>query len=304
MAIYSLTLPAAASEERREYLRDLLGEWASDERLEGIILLGPACGWGYEAPEVDVVVVTGNGGGGADSDFRAVCGGTWLRVRVSSHRDFLGGLTAGLLTPHKLALREGFLSLDRRGRVADVLRALEPIYKRDLARAKLVAAAEAVSALRRAEAALSDAEPWDAAGALAAVGSKLTELELLNDGVWSPFFGGGAPGRGGNAKRMRASLYREGDDAGHLARIAGEAGALFKRLLPAAAAPVFGLLIKRGGSALALTVIEDLALADVPAVDSLLAALVEYGLVKVGREERPLPGLPGLTYNEPVLTLP
>ncbi len=304
MTIYSLTLPAAVSGERQKYLREMLGGWASDERLEGILLLGRACGLAYDAPEVDVVVLTGDAGDGAGSDFRAGCGAAWHRVRFCSEKEFLGDLTAGPLTPHKLALREGFLSLDRRGRLADVLRALGPIYKRDLPRARLVAAAAAVGALKGAEAALSSAGAGGAAGALAAVASKLTELELLNEGIWSPFFYRRAPGRGGNARRVCASLYRGGEDVDSLGRIAAEAVAIFRRYLPAAAAPVFDLLIKRGGSALAATVIDDLALADVSGVDLLLVALVEYGLVKVGREERPVPGLPGLTYNAPVLTLP
>jgi hypothetical protein len=304
MTIYSLTLPVAVSEERRGHLGEMLGEWALDERLEGILLLGRACGLAYDAPEVDVVVSTGDADGGAGSDFRAGCGATWFRVRVCSQKKFLGDLTDGLLTPHKLALREGFLSLDRRGRLADVLRALEPMYKRDLPRARLAAAAEAVAALRGAEVAVSDAGACDAAGALAALAAKLTELELLNEGIWSPLFYGRATGRGGNARRVCASLYREGDYPDNLGRIAAEAAVLFKRYLPAAATPVFDLLIKRGGSALAATVIDELTLADVPGVDLLLAALVEYGLVKVGREERPVPGLSGLTYSEPVLTLP
>lgn len=301
MAIYSLTLPAAVSEERREHLGEMLGGWASDERLEGMLLLGRACGLSYDAPEVDVVVLTGDDGREV-FDFRAGCGATWLRVRVYSQKKFLGDSTAGPLTPHKFALREGFLSLDRRGRLADVLRALAPMYKRDLPRAKLIAAAEAVRALRDAEAALSNAGSCDAAGALAAAASRLSELELLNEGIWSPFLSRRVGS--GNARRVCASLYREGDDAGKLARVAAEATGLFKRYLPAAATPVFDLLLKRGGSALAATVIDGLGLAYVPGVDSLLAALVEYGLVKVGREERPIPGLPGLTYNEPVLTLP
>jgi hypothetical protein len=304
MIANALILPAPVPEQQREYLRDVLGGWAADERLDGILLLGKVCGLAYDAPEVDVVVVIRDEAGGGSSDFRAACGRTWLRVRVSPYREFVDELMAGPVTAFELALREGFLSLDRRGRLADVLRALEPMRKRDLPRAKLAAAAEAAVALRRAEAALADAGACDAAGALAAVGTKLAELELLTDGVWSPFFYPYAHGRGENARRVCASLYRDGYDADGFVRVATEARALFKRFLPAAAAPVFDFLIKRGGSSLAVSVIEDLDLGGVPGIDQLLAALVDYGLVKVGREERPVPGLTGLTYNEPVLTLP
>jgi hypothetical protein len=157
--------------------------------------------------------------------------------------------------------------------------------------------------LRDAEVALADANPFDAGEALARACVKLAELELLTDGVRPPFVCTLAACGGGDARRVYASIWQVRDDADELARVAAEAAALFKRLLPAAASSVFDFLIKRGGSALAASVIEALGLGDVADIDLVLAALNEYGLVKVGREERQVPGLAGLTYNEPVLTL-
>jgi hypothetical protein len=86
--------------------------------------------------------------------------------------------------------------------------------------------------------------------------------------------------------------------------VVAEASALNKSLLPAAAAPVFDFLIRRGGSAAVASAVEALGLRAVADIDLVLAALEAYGLIKVGREERPVPGLPGLTRSEPVLTLP
>lgn len=274
-----------------------------NERVEGVILLGRAGGLPYVAPRADVVVVTGEADGAVNAAFRAACGRTWFRVRVASRRGFLEELTAGAVTPFKIALRESFLALDRHGKLADTLRALEPVFNRDLPRAKLAAAALASAALREAEAALANASPSDAGEALARACVALAELELLNDGVRPPVICPLAARGGGEARRIYASIWRARDDAGELARVAGETSALFKRLLPAAASSVFDFLIKHGGSALAASVIEALDLDDVADIDLVLAALDAYGLVKVGREERPVPGLAGLTYNEPVLTL-
>jgi hypothetical protein len=286
----AINLPPGISEEYREDILDVLRGWALNERVEGVILLGRAGGLPYVAPQADVVVVTGEADGAVNAAFRAACGRTWFRVRVASRRGFLEELTAGAVTPFKIALRESF-------------RALEPVFNRDLPRAKLAAAALASAALREAEAALANASPSDAGEALARACVALAELELLNDGVRPPVICPLAARGGGEARRIYASIWRARDDAGELARVAGETSALFKRLLPAAASSVFDFLIKHGGSALAASVIEALDLDDVADIDLVLAALDAYGLVKVGREERPVPGLAGLTYNEPVLTL-
>lgn len=303
MTTPAINLPPGISEEYKEDILDVLRGWAADERIEGVLLLGRACGLPYFAPEADVVVVTGETDAVGRPAFRAACGRTWFRVRVASRKEFLEELTTGVVTPFKIALKESFIALDRHGRLADALRALEPMFNRDLPRAKLAAAAEAAAALRDAEVALADVNPSDAGEALARACVKLAELELLNDGVRPPFICTLAACGGGDARRVYESIWRVRDDADELARVTAEASALFKRLLPAAASSVFDFLIKRGGSALAASVIEALDLGDVADIDLVLAALDAYGLLKVGREERQVPGLAGLTYNEPVLTL-
>ncbi len=296
-------MPPGIPEEYRENILDVLQRWAADERVEGVMLLGRARGLPYVAPRADVFVVTGGVDGIGSTTFRAACGRTWLRVRIASRKGFLEELTTGAVTPYKIALRESFLALDRHGGLADTLRALEPAFKRDLPRAKLAAAARAAAALREAEAALENASPSDAGDALGRACVALAELELLTDGIRPPVTCPLAVRKEGDAGRIYASIWRAPDDAGELARVTAEASALFKRLLPAAASSVFDFLIKHGGSALAASVIESLDLEDVADIDLVLTALDAYGLVKVGREERPVPGLAGLTYGEPVLTL-
>ncbi|HUV87044.1 MAG TPA: hypothetical protein VMX79_08010 [bacterium] len=304
MTTSALTLPPGIPEEYKKGIVEALGPWAGDERLEGILLLGRARGFRYYAPGADVVVVTASGDAVGRRGLRAVCGRTWLRVRVTSRRVFLDELTTGPVTPFKLALREAFVARDRRGRLADALRALEPVLNHGLPRARLAAAAEVAAALRSSDVALAAAGSYDAAEALARATVKLAELELLNDGVWPSLECPLAAAAGGDARRLYASIWRARDDVSKLNRVAAEAAALFRRLLPAASASVFDFLIKRGGSALTASVIEALDLGNVADIDLVLAALDAYGLVKVGREERPVPGLAGLTYSEPVLTLP
>lgn len=304
MTTPALTLPPGFSGENRDDLAGVLGEWAADERLEGVLLLGRNGGLRYYAPEADVVIVTTAGGSAGVVPFRAVCGRTWLRVRVSPFKEFVEELTDGPVTPFKSALKEAFVALDRRGRLADALRTLEPTLNRDLPRAKLVAAAQAAAALRDAGAALAEASASDVGEALVRACVKIAELEYLNEGVRPPFMCPLASGKAEDARRLYASIRRAGDDVGDLARTVAEASALYKSLLPAAASPVFDFIIKRGGSAVAASALEALDLAGVADIDLVLAALEAYGLIKMGREERPVPALPGLTSNEPVLTLP
>jgi hypothetical protein len=303
MTTAAFTLPPGLAEENRDEVVRVLGEWAADERLEGLLLLGRTGGLRYHAPEADVVIVT-TGSGAADFAFSAVCGRTWLRVRVFSLKGLLAELTDGPATPFKLALKDAFIALDRLGRLTDALRALEPMLQQDLPRAKMTAAARLAAALRDAGMAVTEACPTDAAEALVRACARIAELDYLNEDMRPPFVCPLAGDRAEGARRLFASVRRAGGDVGKLARVVAEASALYKSLLPAAAAPVFDFLIRRGGSAAVASAVEALGLRAVADIDLVLAALEAYGLIKVGREERPVPGLPGLTRSEPVLTLP
>ncbi len=296
-------MPPGLSEEYKNDILAALTDWSADARLEGILLAGKACGFPYCASEADVVVVIERGDPPNPFALRVVSGRTWLRVRVTSHEAFIGELRTETLTPLKLALRGAFVAHDRRGRLADALRTLEPLFNRGLPRARLAAAAEIAAALRDIEAALADASPYDAAAALSRACVQLAKLEQLNDGGWPYGECPLATTKANAARRAYMMVWRAGGDVEQLRGVAAEVSALFYRFLPAAAASIFDFLIKKGGSAAVASVIAALDLEEIAEIDLVLAALDAYGLVKVGREERPVPGMAGLTYNEPVLTL-
>ncbi len=304
MATRTLKLPSNLAEEYVKDIGGVLAGWAGDERIEGILLLGGVSGLRPDDGDADVLIVAKDEYAAARSYVRAISGRSWLRVHVTSYRTLLRELQDRVLTPFQLSLKEAFVALDPRGRLTDALRALEPLLSRALPKARVAAAASVAAALRDAEAALAAHSPGDAAGALARACTNLAALELLNDGVWPSGSCPIAAREGGPARRLSEMLWRAGGDMNKLERVAAEASAAFRRSLPAATASIFDFLIKRGGSAAVASVVESLELTDVVELDLVLTALDAYGLVKVGREERPVPGLPGLTYNEPVLTVP
>ena len=164
--------------------------------------------------------------------------------------------------------------------------------------------AQVAAALREAEAALTISSASDAATALARACSKLAELELLNGGVWPPDSCPLAFYDEGPTRNMAEAVGSAAGDVGALGLVHTELSAVFRRYLPAAAACVFDFLIKNGGSAALASVINAFDFAGIRDLDLVFAALGKYGLVKIGREERALPGLPGSAYEEPVLTLP
>lgn len=303
MATRTLKLPSNLTEEYGKYIQGVLAAWAADERIEGILLLDGVAGRRPDGGDADVLVVAKDEYPAAHSYVRAISGRSWLRVHVTSYRALLRELQNGPLTRFQLSLRGAFVALDPHGRLADALHTLEPLLSRALPNARVAAAASVAGALRDAEAALAAYSPGDAGGALARACANLAALELLNDGVWPSGSCPIAACEGGPARRLAEVLWRAGGDMNKLAGVAAEASAAFRRSLPAATACIFDFLIKRGGSAAVASVVDSLELADVVELDLVLTALDAYGLVKVGREERPVPGLPGLTYNEPVLTV-
>jgi len=158
--------------------------------------------------------------------------------------------------------------------------------------------------IRDAEAALAISSASDAAVALARACSKLAELELLNAGTWPPDSCPLALYDEGPARNICDAIGPAAGDVGALGRLYAEVTAVFHRYLPAAAACIFDFLIKKGGSAVLASVVESLDFSGISDLDLVFAALGKCGLVKIGREERTLPGLSGAVYEEPVLTLP
>ncbi len=302
MAKRTLKLPSDFVEEYGKDVQGMLAAWAADERVEGILFLDGVAG---RRPDggADVLVVAKDEYPTARSYLRAISGGSWLRVHVTSYRALLREMQDKALTPFQLSLKGAFVALDPHGRLADALHTLDPLLSRALPKARVAAAASIAAALRDAEAALAACSPGDAGGALARACADLAALELLNDGIWPSGSCPIAAREGGPARRLAEVLWRTGGDLKKLEGAAAEASAAFRRSLPAATACIFDFLIKRGGSAAVTSVVESLELTDVVELDLVLNALDTYGLVKVGREERPVPGLPGLTYNEPVLTV-
>lgn len=303
MATSTLTFPSGLSEEHKKDILGGLKGWAADARLEGILLTARAYGLPYCASEPDVVVVTERSDPPNPLTLRVASGRTWLRVHVISHESLIGELRSEDLTPFKLALRGAFVARDRRGHLADALRALEPIFNRGLPRARLAAAAEIKASLRDVDTALTEGNPYAVAAALARACVGLAKLELLNAGVWPSGECPLAAGQVNAARRIYGMIWQAGANVEQLKSVAAEVSAVFHRFLPAASAPIFNFLIKTGGSATVASIIDALGLEEISEIDLVLAALDAYGLIKVGREERPVPGLPGLTYNEPVLTL-
>jgi hypothetical protein len=196
------------------------------------------------------------------------------------------------------------VTFDRDSRLADVLRAIGPALNETLPKARVATAAQVAAALREAEAALAISSAPDAAVALARACSKLAELELLNGGAWPPDTCPLADYDEGPARNMCDAIGPAAGDAGALGRVYTELTAVFRRYLPAAAACIFDFLIKNGGSAALASVVDSLDFGGITDLDLVFAALAKHGLVKIGREERGLPGLPGAVYEEPVLTLP
>ncbi|NIT36399.1 MAG: hypothetical protein GTN49_07850 [candidate division Zixibacteria bacterium] len=303
MATRTLKLPSNLAEEYRKDVGGVLARWAADERIEGILLLGGVPGRHPDDGDGDVLVVVKDECAVGRSYVRAISGRSWLRVHVTGYRALLRELQDRNLTPFQLSLKGAFIALDPRGRLRDALRTLDPLLSGALPKARVGAAASVAAALRDAEAALAACSPADAGAALSRACSNLAALELLNDGVWPAGPCPLAAREGGSARHLAAALWRAGGDVNRLARVTAGASAAFRRSLPAATACIFDFLIKRGGSAAVASVAESLELTDIAELDLVLNALDAYGLVKVGREERPVPGLPGLTYNEPVLTV-
>jgi hypothetical protein len=303
MSTPELRFPPHLAAAQDEEVRALCAAWADDERVEGIIFLGRAYDGARGDAEIDALVVAHRKGGDADAYYRIAAGKRWVRVRFATYRQFISAVREGEETGLKLALRDAFVALDREGRLADVLRAVGPALSAALPKVRVAAAAQVAGALRNAEAALAQAAASDAAAALARACSKLAELELLNGGTWPPDAGPLSVYGEGPARDIFDAIWSSAADTGALGRLYNEASALFRRCLPAAASCVFDFLIKRGGSASLGSVVDSLGLAGILDLDLVFAALATYGLVKVGKEERPLPGLPGVIYEEPVLTL-
>jgi hypothetical protein len=303
MATRTLKLPSNIAEEYGKDVQRVLAAWAADERIEGILLLGAVSGRDPDDGDADVLVVAKDEYAAAPSYVRAISGRSWLRVHVTSYRALLRELQDKALTPFQLSLKGAFIALDPHGRLADALHTLDPLLSRALPKARVAAAASVAAALRDAEAALAAYSPGDVGGALARACANLAALELLNDGVWPSGSCPIAAREGGPARHLAEALWRAGGDMKKLEGVVAEASAAFRRSLPAATACIFDFLIKRGGSAAVASVVDSLGLADIVELDLVLTALDAYGLVKVGREERPVPALPGLTYNEPVLTV-
>jgi hypothetical protein len=303
MAKPELILPPRVSGVGGEELRAVCAAWAEDERLEGILFLGrPYLLAGGDA--ADVLVVASRRGHPARAVCRLAVGEGWLRLRCATYREFLREVQEGPATGLTWALRDAFIAFDRDGRVADVLRALEPTLKRELPRLRVAAAARVAAALGEAEAALAAPSAADAAAALARACSRLAELELLNEGAWPPAACPLAVSEDSPARRVFQTIWPAAGAVGKLAAVHKDASTLFRRYLPAATACLFDFLIRKGGSAALTSAVDALALADVPELDLVLNALRIHGLVKIGKEERPMPGLPGAVYGEPVLTLP
>jgi hypothetical protein len=303
MATRTLKLPSDIAREYGKDIQGALAGWAADERIEGILLLGAVSGRRSGDGGADVLIVAKDEYLAARSCVRVISGRSWFRVHVTSYRALLRELQNRALTPFQLSLKEAFVALDPRGRLKDALHTLDPLLSRAFPKARVAAAANVAAALRDAEAALAANSPGDAGAALARACAGVAALELLNDGVWPSGPCPIAAREGGSARRLSEMLWKAGGDINKLERAAAEASAAFRRSLPAATACIFDFLIKRGGSAAVALVVESLELTDVVELDLILTALDAYGLVKVGREERPVPGLPGLTYNEPILTV-
>jgi len=299
-----LRFPPRLAAAQDDEVRALCAAWADDERVEGILFLGKVYDWARENAEADALVVARCKSSDARAYYRIAAGNRWLRVRFATYREFISAVQDREGTALKLALRDAFVALDRHGRLADVLRAVGPALTEALPKARVAAAAQVAAALRDAEAALAVSGASDAATALARASSKLAELELLNGGAWPPDACPLAVYEEGPARDVFDAVWPAAGDVGALGRVYAEASAVFRRYLPAAAAFIFDFLIKRGGSAALGSVVDSLELAGIPDLDLVFAALGTYGLVKIGREERSLPGLPGAVYEEPVLTLP
>lgn len=304
MAMPELRFPPRISVAHDDELRALCADWAEDERVEGILFLGRAYDWSRENAGVDALVVARQKGPPAGAHYRVAVGDYWLRVRFATYREFLREVQDGAATSLKLALRDAFVAWDRRGRLADVLRAIEPALNEALPKARVAAAAQAAAALRDAEAALAKSSASDAAAALARTCLKLAELELLNAGAWPPDACPLAVYEESPVRRVFEAIWPAAGDVGELGRVYTDASVVFRRYLPAATAYIFDYLIKRGGSAALGSAVDALELAGILDVDLVFNALRAYGLIKIGKEERLLPGLPGAVYEEPVLTLP
>jgi hypothetical protein len=299
-----LKLPPHLAAEHDEDVRALCAGWAEDETVEGILFLGRAYDWARQNAEADVLVIARHKGQSGRAYYRIAVGNRWLRVRFATYRGFLRAVQGGEEAGPKLALRDAFVALDRDGRVADALRAVGPALKEALPKARVAAAAQVAAALRAAEAALAVSSAPDATAALVRASSKLAELEMLNGGAWPPDSCPLAIYGEGPARNIYDAIWPAAGDVGVLGRVYNEASAVFRRFLPAAAARIFDFLKKKGGSATLDSVVASLDIAGIPDLDLVFAALGKFGLVKMGREGRSLPGLPGAGYEEPVLTLP
>jgi hypothetical protein len=298
-----LQLPPEYSAQRAERLRREVGPWLSDRRVEGVVMIrGDAASPPGRAP-ADLWVIADLEGGAELFPARPVVGPSWLRLAVSSYDVFVKELRERFRASAGPAAGI-FVAYDRDGRLRDARLGLEAESARALLRARTAAAAGTAAALHEASAALGAANPGDAAAALFRAATGLAELEALNNGVWPPAAGPFLGAEGKPAYRLFERVRRAGPGAAELGEVLAEAKGAFGRALPAAAAHIFDYIIKNGGSVSAAGVVDSLELADLPNVDSLLAALHEYRLVELGREERSVPGLSGLTYGEAVLTLP
>lgn len=299
-----LIFPPRLAAAKDEEVRALCAAWAGDERVEGILFLGRGYDWARDEGQADVLVVVHHKSPAASAYYRIAVDSRWLRVRFVTYREFIHAVQDGGETALKVALRDAFVALDRQGRLADALRAVGPALNEALPKTRVAAAAQVAAALRDAEAALATSAPADAAAALARACSKLAELELLNRGTWPQDACSLAVYEEGPARSIFGAISQAGADTGALGRVFDEVSALFRRYLPAAGAIIFDFLIKTGGSASLGSTITSLDLEGISDLDLVFAALGNYGLVKIGKEERPLPGLPGTMYEEPVITLP
>jgi hypothetical protein len=304
MATAALRLPPGLPEAYGRELREALARWVADVRVDGILLLGEAAGRARPAPVADVVVIVNAERPVKTTAARLVFGSGWLRLSIWDYVDFIQRLREGEITKTHGELREAFVAFDRRGRLADARHGIEPLFQRARPKTRIAAAAAVAAALEEAEIALDRGCNYDAAVALTRGCSALARLELLNRGDEAaeecPIGAAKVP----SLPAVFALIGQAGAEGAGLRRAGREIAALYRRSLPAAAANIFDFLIKRGGSSTLADVIESLELAEVEGIDLVVTALAEYGLVKIGRAERSLPGLSGVAVREPVLTLP